>query len=136
MEYFQSFLGYVTMPVVVVFLGGLFWARPPRHAAFWTLAIGIPVGLAGFAAFEFAELIDLQFLYGTGLMLLLSLAIFVGVTLRGEAPELEEDTTFTRQTWTDETSELSSLGAWQNPRYLGAGLAVRWWRQRDGRAGV
>lgn len=123
-EYFQSFLGYVTMPVVVVFLGGLFWARPPRHAAFLTLAIGIPVGLAGFAAFEFAELIDLQFLYGTGLMLLLSLAIFVGVTLRGEAPELEEDTTFTRQTWTDETSELSSLGAWQNPRYLGAGLAV------------
>lgn len=123
-EYFQSFLGYVTMPVVVVFLGGLFWARPPRHAAFWTLAIGIPVGLAGFAVFEFAELIDLQFLYGTGLMLLLSLAIFLGVTMGTEAPELDEETTFSRQTWRDETSELSQLPRWQNPRLLGLVLAI------------
>lgn len=123
-EYFQSFLGYVTMPVVVVFLAGLFSSRPPRHAAFWTLSIGIPVGLAGFAIFEFAELIDLQFLYGTGLMLLLSLAILVGITLRSEAPELEAETTFSRQTWQDETRELSDLPKWQNPRLLGAVLVV------------
>lgn len=89
-EYFQSFVGYITMPVAVVFLGGLFWARPPRHAAFWTLSIGIPIGIACFTAFEALELIDLQFLYGTGLMLLMNLAIFVTITFRPEAPDLKK----------------------------------------------
>ena len=123
-EYFQSFLGYVTMPVVVVFLAGLFSSRPPRHAAFWTLSIAIPVGLAGFAVFEFAQLFDLQFLYGTGLMLLLSLAILIGVSVQSEAPELEAETTFSKQTWHDETRELSQLPLWQNPRLLGLVLAI------------
>lgn len=97
-KYFQSFLGYITMPVVVVFLGGLFWTRPPRNAAFPTMAIGIPVGLVSFALFEVMGVIELQFLYGAGLMLLLSLGIFLGITLRSEAPELDEDMTFSRKT--------------------------------------
>ena len=95
-EYFQSFLGYVTMPVVVVFLGGLFWGRPPRHAAFWTLVIAVPVGLLSFFAFEVMELLPIQFLYGTGIMLVLSLAIFLGLTFSSEAPDLEDGATFSR----------------------------------------
>jgi len=123
-EYFQSFLGYITMPVVVVFLGGLFWARPPRHAAFPTLAIGIPVGLVSFALFEVMELINLQFLYGTGLMLVLSLGIFLTVTLTSDAPELEEDMVFSRKTWDDESREMAEKPWYQNTRYLGLGIVL------------
>ena len=123
-QYFQAFLGYITMPVVVVFLGGLFWARPPRHAAFPTMAIGIPVGLASFALFEVMGVIELQFLYGTGLMLLLSLGIFLGITLRSEAPELEQGMTFSRKTWQEESREMAKKRWYQNTRYLGLGIVL------------
>ncbi|MDO9637022.1 MAG: sodium/solute symporter [Pseudotabrizicola sp.] len=122
--YFQSFLGYITMPVVVVFLGGLFWARPPRHAAFPTLAIGIPVGLASFALIEVMEVIDLQFLYGTGLMLLLSLGIFLFITFTSDPPELEEDMVFSRKTWDDESREMAEKPWYQNTRYLGLAVVL------------
>ena len=51
-EYFQSFLGYATMPVVVVLGGGIFWKRATAPAAFWTLATMIPLGLVGFVTGE------------------------------------------------------------------------------------
>lgn len=125
-EYFQSFLGYVTMPVVVVFLGGVFWARPPRHAAFWTLLIGIPIGLASFTVFEVLELIDLQFLYGTGLMLVLTLAIFLGITLRTQEEEDKEaaELTWSRDNWRKDREELAKTPAWQSHHVWSAVLVV------------
>ena len=51
-EYFQSFLGYVTMPVVVVLVGGIFWKRATKTAAFWTLVTVAPLGLLGFITGE------------------------------------------------------------------------------------
>lgn len=124
-EYFQSFLGYITMPVVVVFLGGLFWTQPPRHAAFWTLSIGIPIGIACFTAFEVLELMDLQFLYGTGLMLLLNLGIFMTVTLRSDPPELEPgETTWTRDTWRKDREALADTPLWKSHHMWSALLIV------------
>jgi SSS family solute:Na+ symporter len=123
-EYFQSLLGYVTMPVVVVFLGGLFWKRPPRHAAFWTLIVGVPIGLASFFLFEVLKLLPIQFLYGTGIMLVISLATFLGITFASQAPDLDKGTTFTRETWRAESEELADKAWYQNHRILGAGLAV------------
>jgi solute:Na+ symporter, SSS family len=78
-EYFQSFLGYVTMPVVVILLGGLFWPRGTKQAAFWTIVVAGPIGFTGFLTGELLEVHDLQFLYGTGLMVLLSTLLFVGI---------------------------------------------------------
>jgi len=49
-EYFQSFLGYVTMPFVVALLGGIFWKRATACGAFWTMAIMTPLGFLGFIA--------------------------------------------------------------------------------------
>ncbi|MBR3369462.1 MAG: sodium/solute symporter [Rhodobacteraceae bacterium] len=124
-EYFQSFLGYVTMPVVVVFLGGLFWSRPPRHAAFWTLSMGIPVGIACFTAFEVLELIDLQFLYGTGLMLLLNLGVYLAVTLRSDAPDMDTtDLTWSRESWRKDREELAGRPLWQSHHLWSAVLAA------------
>jgi solute:Na+ symporter, SSS family len=125
-EYFQSFLGHITMPVVVIFLGGLFWARGTRHASFYTLLIGFPVGLAAFLTGEIFELYELQFLYATGVMLLLSAVIYVGVSLMTTAPEVEDinDIMWSKEHWYQETEELNDLPLWQNPRVLAIVIAI------------
>ncbi|WP_035987375.1 sodium:solute symporter family transporter [Leptolyngbya sp. KIOST-1] len=125
-EYFQSFLGHITMPVVTVFLGGLFWRRATRDAAFYTLAVGIPVGITMFVLGEFLELYDLQFLYATGLLLLFSLLIFVGVTLLTPAPEADAiaELTWSSSTWHDETRDLAGIPWWQNYRYMALTLVI------------
>lgn len=123
-QYFQSFLGHITMPVVAVFLGGLFWQRASATAAFWTLVIGIPVGGAAFVASELLHLVRIQFLYATGMMLLFSTALLVSLSLlspsKGPAPEL----LWSRHAWREETSRLSSLPGWKNPRVLGGALLL------------
>jgi solute:Na+ symporter, SSS family len=125
-EYFQSFLGHITMPVVVIFLGGLFWARGTRQAAFATLAIGFPVGLVAFLTGELLELYDLQFLYATGILLLFSLGIYIAGSLLTPSPDEEEisDLMWSREHWHEETAELNELPLWQNPRILAIVIGV------------
>lgn len=125
-EYFQSFLGYVTMPVVVVLLGGLFWKRATAPAAFWTLAAIVPLGLAGFVLGELLEVFDLQFLYATGVMLVLSVIVFVTISLLTEAPDPEdiEEVSFTREKWDKESEELKDKPWYANHRRLALGLAA------------
>ncbi|SIO87371.1 sodium/solute symporter [Nocardiopsis sp. JB363] len=115
--YFQSFLGYVTMPLVVVLLGGLFWRRASVPAGIWTLTV-VPFGLVAFFLGEVFGVFDLQFLYATGLMLLLSVAVFVAVSLSTEAPPAEKvDTiTWSRANWRQESEELAGTPWYRNYR--------------------
>nr|WP_281069722.1 hypothetical protein [Nesterenkonia lacusekhoensis] len=85
-EYFQSFLGYVTMPIVVL-VGGIFWKRATRQGAFWTLVAVTPLGLAGFLTGEVFGLHGVQFLYATGIMVVLSLISFATISLLTPAPD-------------------------------------------------
>lgn len=123
--YFQSFLGYVTMPLVVVLLGGLFWRRASTAAGVWTLAV-VPVGLAAFLVFELLGVGNLQFLYGTGIMFLLSLVVFVAISLSTPGPPAEklEAVTWSRQSWRQETQELEGTPWYKNYRYMALGLGV------------
>jgi solute:Na+ symporter, SSS family len=125
-EYFQSFLGYVTMPVVIVLLGGIFWKRATNQAGFWTLATVFPIGLVGFFAGEIFELYDLQFLYATGVMVVLSIIAFVAISLATPAPDPAdfEDVSFTRDTWREESEELAGKPWYRNYRYLSLALFV------------
>jgi solute:Na+ symporter, SSS family len=125
-EYFQSFLGYVTMPLVVVLLGGIFWKRATAAAAFWTFAGVGPLGLAAFFATEIFELVDLQFLYGTGIMVALSLIVFVAISLATPAPDAAsiEEVVFDRGTWRAESEELAGKPWYANHRWLALGLFV------------
>ncbi|MFD1912096.1 sodium:solute symporter family transporter [Halodurantibacterium flavum] len=119
-EYFQSFLGHLTMPVVVVFLGGLFWRGGTADAAFWTLAIGVPVGIIAFMLGQVLEVFQIQFLYAAGLMLLFSAALFVVVSLRTETGDTDlDELTWSRRFWDEESDELKEIPAWQNYRYIG-----------------
>jgi solute:Na+ symporter, SSS family len=125
-EFFQSFLGYVTMPVVIVLLGGIFWKRASRQAGFWTLATVFPLGLVGFFAGEIFELYELQFLYATGVMVVISIVAFVGISLVTPAPDPAEfaDVTFTRETWRNENEELAGKPKYQNYRYISLAIFV------------
>jgi solute:Na+ symporter, SSS family len=125
-EYFQSFLGYVTMPVVIVLLGGIFWKRATSQAGFWTLATVFPLGLLGFFTGEIFELYDLQFLYATGVMVVLSIVAFVAISLVTPAPDPStfEEVSFDRSTWGRETEELRGKPWYRNYRYLALALLV------------
>jgi solute:Na+ symporter, SSS family len=125
-EFFQSFLGYLTMPLVIVLLGGIFWKRATSTAAFYTFVIAGPIGLATFFVAEVLDLIGLHFLYGTGLMVLLSGTIFVTLSLRDDAPDQEQirDFTFTRENWRRESEELAGKPWYANHRYLSLGLLL------------
>lgn len=116
--YFQSFLGYVTMPLVVVLLGGLFWRRASTAAGFWTLAL-VPFGLAAFFAGEVFGLFDIQFLYATGIMFALSLVVFVVISLATDPPPAKTaELTWSRETWHRESAELAGTPWYKNYRVL------------------
>ena len=53
-QYLQSILAYITPPVVVVFILGIFWRRGTAAAATATLAVGIPSGVLGWIFNEVA----------------------------------------------------------------------------------
>jgi len=80
-QFLQSILAYVTPPVVVVFILGIFWPCGTATAANVTLALGIPLGLGCWIANEIVTVIHMQFLYGCGLMTLIALSLYCGVTL-------------------------------------------------------
>jgi solute:Na+ symporter, SSS family len=125
-EFFQSFLGYVTMPVVVVLVGGIFWKRASKEAGFWTLATVFPLGLVGFFSGEIFELYELQFLYATGVMFLISIAAFVIISLATPAPDWREfeEVLFTRRTWQEENEGLRGKPKYQNYRYISLAIFV------------
>jgi solute:Na+ symporter, SSS family len=125
-EYFQSFLGHITMPIVVVFLAGLFWKRGTRQASLATMIIGFPIGLAAFVTGEIFELYNLQFLYATGVMLVLSLVVYLAVTFATPAPDDEEveEMIWSREHWRQETEEYADLPLWQNPRIISIVIAI------------
>lgn len=123
-EYFQSFLGYVTMPVVVVLIGGIFWKRATAAAGFWTLVVVTPIGLLGFVTGEILGLHGVQFLYATGIMVLISTACFVILSLCTPAPDRDaiSEAVFDRRTWAEETRQLQGRPWYKNYRWMAAGL--------------
>jgi solute:Na+ symporter, SSS family len=85
-----------------------------------------PLGLVGFFAAEIFELYDLQFLYATGVMVVLSIVAFVAISLATPAPDPAtfEEVSFDRSTWGRETEELRGKPWYRNYRYLAFALLV------------
>ena len=125
-EFFQSFLGYVTMPLVAVLLGGIFWKRATSTAAFVTFAGWLPLGIIAFFLTEIFDVIEIHFLYGTGIMFAVSVSTFVVVTLLTQAPAQDkvESTTWSRDVWRTESKELAGKPWYLNYRYLAIALFV------------
>ena len=119
-NYLQSVLSYLVPPVVAVFLLGIGWKRVNAPAAFWTLVIMQPLGFLAFILIEVNGLIELQFLYAAGIILVLALAMLVVISIVGPTPDLEktDELTWKKQYWTDETEELKGTPSWANYRIL------------------
>jgi len=117
--YLQSILAYITPPVVVCFIMGIFWKRANRHGAFYSLAIGIPLGITGFFANEIFGMMDIHFLYACFVLLLINGGIMISVSMNTEAPDPDvvEQYTWSKKMYDAETKDLEGLEWWKNYRY-------------------
>jgi SSS family solute:Na+ symporter len=78
--YLQQMFGIIVPPIVVIFLVGVFFKRGNGHGAFWTLVIGTGAGVLTFALKQMG-MWDVHYTINVGLMVILSLIIFVSVSL-------------------------------------------------------
>ena len=135
-QYLQSILAYITPPVVVLFVLGVFWPRGTAAAATLTLAVGIPSGLLGWILIEIVAVYQIQFLYACGLMTLFSSMLFVSTSLLTAKPSDSQVAalTWSRIFWQNESRRLEDLPWYRNYRYQSVGLlvvaliiVVAWW---------
>lgn len=95
-EYFQSSLSYVVPPIVVVYIGGLFWRRANGPGAFWTIILGLVAGIPLFISKEVTNywenlgLPDIHFTIMSSVMMFIGILIFVGISLATAAKPDEQ----------------------------------------------
>lgn len=88
----QSIQAYISPPIVVIFLLGLFWKKATSSAVIWTLIVGELIGIlrliADFIATEASinnaiiiNFVSLNYLYFAGILFLFSSLVFIAVSL-------------------------------------------------------
>lgn len=88
-EYVQGLLSYVVAPFVVVYLGGMFWARASANAAIAALVTGlITAAMIGILGDGFG-LFDIHYLHVPLPVAFISALTLIGVSLRSNAPAVE-----------------------------------------------
>jgi solute:Na+ symporter, SSS family len=119
-NYLQSVLSYLVPPVVAVFLMGIGWKRVNATAAFLTLVILQPLGVIAFIFIEVNEVIELQFLYASGIGFATALVMLTVISIVGKTPDLEktDELTWKRKYWKEETDTLRGTPVWANYRVL------------------
>ncbi len=101
--YLQSVQGYLAPPITAVFLLGLFWKRINAQGATWGLIVGFVLGMAKltiqakYSAMDpmkaadpafLAAIGDFNFLYASGVLFLISIAVVIGVSFAGKAQDV------------------------------------------------
>jgi SSS family solute:Na+ symporter len=100
-KYLQNVQGYLGPPITAVFLLGLFWRRINATGAFWGLICGFVLGMAkltieaiassrGITEGPLAAIAQFNFLYYSGVLLLISVGIIIGLSLITAAPGEEK----------------------------------------------
>jgi len=100
-KYLQGVQSYLAPPITAVFLLGLFWRRINATGAFWGLIVGFVLGMlklsieAIVSAKEIADgplaaIAQFNFLYYSGLLLVISVAIIILLSLMTTAPSEEK----------------------------------------------
>jgi SSS family solute:Na+ symporter len=134
-QYLQSVLAYVTPPVVAVFLAGLLWRRANRAGALAALGLGVPLGVAAWAANEVWAWTGVPYLYASAAMLGVSAVLLAVASLATAPPAAEQAAlTWSPAQWRAESAELAGRPWYADPRHqslgllgLAAGLVVWWW---------
>jgi solute:Na+ symporter, SSS family len=128
-EYLQAVQGYLAPPIFVVFFFGVFWKRLNAQGCFWSMVVGIAVGLFrmgvdtpvtmklpgfenGYAEGSFLWIVNnINFQYFSILITLISAIVMVGVSYATAQPDYQkiqgltfgtataEDKARTRESW-------------------------------------
>lgn len=96
-KYLQSVQGYLAPPITAVFLLGLFWRRINATGAFWGLVTGFVLGMTKLMVEAIATaqkitegplsvIAEFNFLYYSGVLLVISVTIVIGLSLITKAP--------------------------------------------------
>ncbi|MEM1158081.1 MAG: sodium:solute symporter [Verrucomicrobiota bacterium] len=100
-KYLQQVQGYLAPPITAVFLLGLFWKRINATGALSGLVIGFILGMIklaieaicstqGITTGPLSVIADFNFLYYSGVLMLISVCIVIGVSLTTQAPRGEK----------------------------------------------
>jgi len=117
-EYLQSVLAYQAPPFVAAFVLGIFWSRTTDKAAFAGLLGGHLASLLLFLMINPFNLFDLHFLYVAPIILVVSVAIMITVSLLTEAPKFEEikNLIWSKELFEIETKEMQGIVWYKNYR--------------------
>ena len=100
-KYLQNVQGYLAPPITAVFLLGLFWRRVNATGAFWGLVIGFILGMTkltieaiaasnGITEGLLANVAAFNFLYYSGVLLLISIGVIVVISHLTPPPTAEK----------------------------------------------
>lgn len=136
-QYLQSVQGYLAPPITAVFLLGLFWKRTNSAGASWALGVGFVAGMVKLTLQSFfgaaegkihdpafmVAIADFNFLYASGVLLLLSVVVMIAVSLM-TAPPTEEQTRGLTYGSVHHLAEDEIKGSWDFGNKLMAGLIL------------
>ena len=124
-KYLQSVQGYLAPPITAVFLLGLFWKRINATGAFWGMIIGFMLGLfklsieavqtrGGIINGTLAAIAEFNFLYYSGVLLIISVLIIIGLSFVTAKPKNHktEGLTWTSLTQSDHKAIRESWNCW------------------------
>ena len=124
-KYLQSVQGYLAPPITAVFLLGLFWKRINATGAFWGMVIGFILGLfklsieaiqtrGGITDGALAAIAEFNFLYYSGVLLIISVLIIIGLSFVTAKPKNHktEGLTWTSLTQGDHKAIRESWNCW------------------------
>lgn len=87
-NYLQQMFSIIVPPIAVIFLVGVFYKRGNGDGAFWTLIIGVSLGILLFILTEM-DIWHIHFTINVGILFILSTIVFVVVSRMTPAPKYE-----------------------------------------------
>ncbi|MEM6822409.1 MAG: sodium:solute symporter [Verrucomicrobiota bacterium] len=124
-KYLQNVQGYLAAPITAVFLLGLFWKRINSRGAFWGLLIGFILAMTKLTLEAvvssqnihqgvLAEIASFSFLYYSGVLLVASSLLIIGLSFTAKAPDESQlqSLTFTSLTPDDRQEIRKSWNHW------------------------
>jgi len=117
-NYLQQVLSYAVSPVVGILVLGLFWQRMTGNAAFYSLLISFSAGAVLFTSNVVLQVINIHFLYIAPILLFVSLACAVALSLlRPEpVPPTKLALHWSKASFHHDTETLSQLPWYKNYR--------------------
>jgi len=121
-QYLQATLAYAVPPVVALFLVGMFWQGANGTGAIATLGVGTACGVAMFLSNLVLHWTDIHFLYVAPILLAISAAVLVVVSLATKVPGTGSALVWTPAFFRAESVQLRGAALWRNYRVQAVAL--------------